>query len=57
MHRNCTIEAHLMDAVETVSAWDLPEEDFADAVNAQAKLMLGVPSDEPWRVDSETPIQ
>ena len=57
MHHNCTIEAPLMDAVETVSAWDLPEEEFADAVNAQARLMAGIQPDEPWRVDSETPIQ
>jgi hypothetical protein len=47
MHEN-----QLLDAVEAVSAWDLPEEDFADAVNAQARLMFGVPSDEPWCFDS-----
>jgi hypothetical protein len=51
-----TYENQLLDAVEAVSARDLPEEDFADAVNAQARLLCGVPSDEPWRFDSETPI-
>jgi hypothetical protein len=45
-------EAHLFEAIEAVSAWDLPEEEFADAVNAQAKLMAGVPSDELWCFDS-----
>ena len=49
-------ETHLLDAIEAVSAWDLPEEEFADAVNAQARLLCGIPSDEPWRFDSETPI-
>lgn len=31
----------LRDAIDQVSAWDLPEEDFAEAVNAQMHLMLG----------------
>ena len=53
---NNTYQNQLLDAVEAVSAWDLPEEDFADAVNAQARLMCGVPSDQPWCFDSETPI-
>ena len=51
-----SIEAHLSDAIEMVSAWDVPDDDFADAVNAQAKLMAGVSADEPWCLDSETPI-
>ena len=50
------IETHLLEAIETVSAWDLPEEDFADAVNAQARLMAGIQPDEYWCFDSETPI-
>lgn len=36
-------EDYLPIAIETVSAWDLPEDQFAEAVNAQAKLMAGVP--------------
>jgi hypothetical protein len=40
------IENHILDAVEIVSAWDLPDEDFADAVNAQAMLMAGVNPDD-----------
>jgi len=27
---------YILDALEIVSAWDLPEEDLADAVNSQA---------------------
>ena len=49
-------EVHLSEAIEAVSAWDLPEENFADAVNAHLRLICGVPSDEFWRFDSETPI-
>ena len=36
------IENLILDALEIVSAWDLPEEDFADAVNDQARLMAGI---------------
>ena len=34
-------EDYLWDAFDIVSAWDIPEEDFAQAVNAQARLMAG----------------
>jgi hypothetical protein len=50
------IETQLLDVINTVSAWDIPDDDFADAVNAQMKLMAGVPADELWCFDSETPI-
>jgi hypothetical protein len=47
----------LLDAIDTVSAWDLDDDSsFADAVNAQAKLLAGVSADELWCFDSETPI-
>ena len=46
------IENHILDALETVSAWDVPDEDFARTVNDQAKLMAGVNPDELW----ESPI-
>ena len=36
----------LLDAIDAVLAWDLPDESFADAVNAQAGLMAGINSDE-----------
>ena len=37
---------HYLDALEIVSAWDLPDEELADAVNAQARLMAGNNHDE-----------
>ena len=39
-------ENYLIDALDMVSAWDLPDEDLADAVNRQARLMAGIPSDD-----------
>lgn len=33
---------YLQDAIELVDAWDLPESDWAKAVNAQAQLMAGL---------------
>ena len=56
-YENHLLEAHLSEAIETVSAWDLPEEEFADAVNAQVRLMCGVPSDDHWRSDSDVTLQ
>ncbi len=47
-----TLENYLLDAIEMVSALDLPEEDFADAVNAQVRLTAGVQPDEYWCFDS-----
>ena len=34
-------EDYIADALDMVSAWDLPESEFSDAVNAQAHLMAG----------------
>jgi len=39
---------HIAEAIEAVLAWDLPEEDFAQAVNDQARLMAGCCPDEGW---------
>jgi len=39
-------ENHILDALEIVSSWDVPDEDFADAVNDQAMLMAGVNPDD-----------
>jgi len=41
-----TFENQILDALMIVSAWDLPDEDFADAVNDQAMLMAGVDPDD-----------
>ena len=35
-------EDHIQEAIEVVETWDLPEEEFAQAVNDQAKLMAGI---------------
>jgi hypothetical protein len=40
------IENYILDAIEIVGAWDIPEKDFADAVNDQARLMAGDNHDE-----------
>ena len=42
------------DALELVSAWDVPDEDFAQAVNDQAKLMSGMTCEEILGSPSET---
>ena len=39
-------ENQILDALMVVSAWDLPEEDLADAINDQARLMAGDNHDE-----------
>ena len=36
------IEDYISDALNMVSAWELPEEEFAQAVNDQARLMCGL---------------
>ena len=51
------IDEYLLDAVATVSAWELDDDQFADAVNMQARLMAGVPSDDTWTADSDASIQ
>ena len=40
------MQNYILDALEIVSAWNLPDEDFAQAVNAQARLMAGVNPEE-----------
>ena len=42
------IEDYIPEAIEMVSTWNLPDEDFAEAVNAQARLMAGVHPEESW---------
>ena len=41
-------EDYIVEALELVSAWDIPDEDFAEAVNAQARLMAGIHPDDLW---------
>ena len=52
---NHQFELHLQEAIDTVSAWDIPEEEFADAVNSQARLMAGCsPDDFPQSTDDHS---
>jgi len=37
---------YILQALEMVSAWNIPDEDFAQAVNDQAMLMAGVNPDD-----------
>ena len=39
---------YITEAIEAVLAWDLPEEDFEQAVNDQARLMIGCCPEEGW---------
>ncbi len=41
-------EDYIPDALEAVLAWNLDEEDLADAVNDQARLMAGIDPDNLW---------
>ena len=44
-------ENQILDALMIVSAWEIPDENLADAVNDQAMLMAGVnPDDTPERL-------
>jgi len=36
------ISDYLQDAIDLVDAWEVPEQDFAQAVNDQARLMCGL---------------
>jgi hypothetical protein len=36
------IEDYLQDAISMVDSWDLPEEEFSQAVNQQARLIAGM---------------
>ena len=47
-------ENQILDALEIVSSWDLPDEDLADAIADQAMLMAGVNPDELWERPSDT---
>jgi len=41
-------EDYILDALEIVSTRDVPDGDFIDAVNAQARLMAGCHPDDFW---------
>jgi hypothetical protein len=41
-------EDYIAEALNMVSAWDIPDDEFVDAVNAQARLMAGIHPGDPW---------
>ncbi len=43
------IENYLTEAIDTVTAWDLRDDLFAEAVNAEARMRAGCASDDVWR--------
>ncbi|MEN8132219.1 MAG: hypothetical protein ABFS45_18985 [Pseudomonadota bacterium] len=48
-------ENYVLDALEKVSAWVLPEEGLVDAVNDQAMQMAGINPDEIRECHSNNP--
>ena len=46
----------ILDALETVMAWGLPDEDLSDALNDQARLMAGDDPEDSWECPSEYPF-
>ena len=49
------LEHYIADALELVSAWDVPDDDFVNVVNAQARLMAGIHPDDVWLDHSNIP--
>ncbi len=49
-----TIEDYI-DALDMVSAWQVPEEDFAQVVNEQARLMAGIEFDASTDIPTTNP--
>ena len=45
MNYDALLEDYIQEALEIVSAWDLPDDELPDAVNAQARLMAAIPLD------------
>ena len=39
---------HYLETIETVLAWDLPEEAFADAINQQVNRDIGIDDEYAW---------
>jgi hypothetical protein len=37
---------YIIEALDIISAWNIPDEDLADAINEQARLIAGVDHDE-----------
>ena len=50
------IDEFLLDAIAVIS-WELSDDEFADALNSEARQMARIPSDDIWTVDADTPLQ
>ena len=48
---------YYLQALEIVSAWEIPEEDFAQTVNDQARLMAGLDIELSNFEDNASPYQ
>ena len=48
-------QQYLQDAIELVDAWEVPEEDFAQAVNQQARLMAGMGLEPSFETPADSP--
>lgn len=46
-------EQYVIDALGMVNAWNLPDEDFTQAVNDKAKLMAGIDPIDFWDVHTQ----
>ena len=42
------LEDYVTEAIQMVSAWDIADEDFAQSVNDQARMMAGIHPDDAW---------
>ena len=49
-----TYENQILDALMIVSASDIPDEDFAQVLTQQTKLMSGINPDDPWEDHLDT---
>ena len=50
-----THEDYIPDAIQMVSAWEVPEEDYARVVNDQARLMAGMDLGPPGSIPVTSP--
>ena len=52
-----TTESYIEDAVQQIAAWEIPESDYAAAVNAQARIMAGLHLEPSWDLPLDDPYQ
>ena len=48
-------EKYIAEALQVVAAWEVPEEDFARAVNDQARIMAGMDLGPPGDLPDPSP--